>query len=76
MDAVAIARPLQLSFVLPRNPHGTLHLHLTFLPSSVTLFLTLSSLGDPVQTVAPMGSFVYALPDVRIASLTQLSAKP
>jgi hypothetical protein len=58
------SKPLELSFPLPKAPHTILQTHLTFLASATTLFLTTSALGESASTPAPMGSFVYAIPDV------------
>lgn len=58
-------RPLQLSFPLPKAPGTSIHLQLTILASSILLFLTTTMTGDSTTTV-PLGSFVYALPDVGI----------
>ena len=68
-----VSVPLELSFHLPKAPHTLLQCHLTFRPTSIMLFLTTSVVGEPSST-APMGSFVYAMPDVSIAhSLTSHS---
>ncbi|KAK2762110.1 hypothetical protein FQN54_001117 [Arachnomyces sp. PD_36] len=56
-------KPLELSFPLPKTPHTTLHIHLTFLATSVMVFITTTSMGDSGGTVKGMGSFVYAIPD-------------
>lgn len=57
-------RPIQLSFPLPKAPETRIHIHLTIQATSVLLFLTTTANGDTSTTV-PLGSFVYALPDVR-----------
>jgi len=57
-------KPIELSINLPGNPGTKIHLHLTILATSLMLFLTSSSL-DSAQGGAAMGSFVYAMPDVR-----------
>lgn len=56
-------KPLELSFPLPKNPHSILQAHLTFLETSIMLFLTTNMIGES-STLAPMGSFVYALHNV------------
>jgi hypothetical protein len=56
--------PLELSFPLPKTPHTILHVHLTFLTTSTTVFLTTTTIGESGTTNAPLGSFVYAMPDV------------
>jgi Proteasome assembly chaperone 4 len=57
-------RPMELSIPLPKHPHTILHLHLTFLTTSIMLFLTTSTIGDSSSVLSPLGSFVYAMPDV------------
>lgn len=65
-------KPLELSFPLPKYPHITLHIHLTILATSTLLFLTTTSPGDSSNggggggsaITKPMGSFIYAMPDV------------
>lgn len=57
-------KPQQLSFPLPRALHTTGHVHLTFLDHCIMAFLTTSTPGDSAGTVKPLGSFVYAMPDV------------
>ena len=57
-------KPIELSFPLPKAPHTMLHTHLTFLATSTMLFLTTAAVGEATSSVAPMGSFVYAMPDV------------
>lgn len=59
----ASAISVQLSFPLPKSPDTRIHLHLTVQTTSIILFLTTASNGDTSNT-APLGSFVYALPDV------------
>jgi len=56
-------KPLELSFPLPKVPHTTLHMHLTFLTTSMMVFLTTATIGDAGTSTAAMGSFVYAMPD-------------
>jgi hypothetical protein len=58
------SKPLELSFPHPKASHIILHAHLTFLATSTTLFLTTTAVGESASTLAPMGSFVYAMPDV------------
>lgn len=57
-------KPLELSFPLPRSTETQIHLHLSHLSRTLLLFLTTAPGGGP-STAAPLGSFVYALPDVR-----------
>lgn len=63
--------PLEISFPLPRTPHTTLHIHLTFLATSTMVFLSTTTPGDSGgggsgSMMKPMGSFVYAMPDVGV----------
>jgi hypothetical protein len=57
------AQPVELSFPLPKAPETRIHLQLTIQTTSLLLFLTTAMNGDTSST-APLGSFVYALPDV------------
>lgn len=61
--------PTQLSLPLPNAPGSRIHLHLTLLATSLVLFLSSSSSDSAAGAPASMGSFVFAMPDVRIASL-------
>jgi hypothetical protein len=56
-------KPIDLSFPVPRHPHLNLQAHLTFLDACAMVHLTTSTLGE-VASRAPLGSFVYAMPDV------------
>lgn len=56
-------KPIELSFPLPKAPETKIHVHLTINTTSIVLFLTTVYGGD-IPTGAPLGSFVYALPDV------------
>lgn len=58
------ARAIELSFPMPKAPETRIHLKLTINTTSLLLFLTTAMNGDTSAT-APLGSFVYALPDVR-----------
>lgn len=57
------SRPIEVSFPLPKGPDTRIHLRLTIQKTSILLFLTTASNGDTSTTV-PLGSFVYAMPDV------------
>ena len=59
-----LSRPIELSFPLPKSPDTRIYLQLTIQTTSILLFLTTAMNGD-TSTAAPLGSFVYALPDVR-----------
>lgn len=56
--------PHEISFPLPKALHTTAHIHLTRLDTCTTVFLATSTPGDSGGTMKPMGSFVYAMPDV------------
>lgn len=56
--------PVEISFPLPMAPHAILHGHLTFLDGCAVVHLTTSELDESGSSVAPLGSFVYAMPDV------------
>jgi len=56
-------RPIELSFPLPKAPDTRIHLQLTIQKTSILLFLT-TALNGETSSGAPLGSFVYALPDV------------
>ena len=64
MSGQAISQPLELSIPFPRIPHTSIHLHLTLLSTSVMLFVTSRNVGEGDTGAAPLGSFVYSLPDV------------
>jgi len=59
-----LGRPVELSFPLPKAPDIRVYLRLTIQSTSILLFLTTAMNGD-TSTATPLGSFVYALPDVR-----------
>jgi hypothetical protein len=56
------AKPLELSFTLPSNPHTQLHVQLTIHATTILLFVTTTTPENSSQAT-PLGSFVYALPD-------------
>lgn len=62
--------PKELSFPLPRALHTTTHVHLTALDSCMMVFVTASTPGDTLGWTKPMGSMVYAMPDVSFPSLS------
>ena len=63
-SAIALAmETFQLSFPLPRSLEARIYVHLTIQAKSVMIFLTTAA-ADELGTPPPMGSFVYALPDV------------
>jgi hypothetical protein len=55
--------PIEVSFPLPRAPHTNIHLQLTNNGPNLLLFLTTSS--PESATSSALGSFVYAMPNVR-----------
>ena len=57
-------KPEEISFPLPKSLYTTAHIHLTFLETSVVAFLTTTTPGDSAGSIRPLGSFVYAMPDV------------
>jgi len=57
-------KPKEISFPLPKALHTTGHVHLTFLGHCATIFLATSTPGDSAGSIKPLGSFVYAMPDV------------
>ena len=56
--------PIQFSFPLPRSLDTRIYLNLTVKAKAVLLFLTTAS-AEEAGAPTPLGSFVYALPDVR-----------
>jgi hypothetical protein len=52
----------ELSFALPKAPETQVHMSLTLQKLSILLFIT--TLNGEQSATAPLGSFVYALPDV------------
>jgi hypothetical protein len=49
---------------LPRTPDTIVHVLLTAMATSTMVFLSTTNPGDGGSSVKPMGSFVYAMPDV------------
>jgi hypothetical protein len=70
-ESLAIAepsvQPIEVSFSMPKAPEARIHLRLTIQTTSLLLFVTTTLNGD-TSTTAPLGSFVYALPDVSCLS--------
>lgn len=69
VENVPSLEPLEISLPLPKSPHTTLHTHLTFLATSVMVFICTTVPGNEGGTLNSMGSFVYAMPDVRFRLL-------
>ena len=71
--------PRQLSFPLPHSPSTHVHIHLSQLGSTTTstsllLFLTTTSSATSSSSLAPLGSFVYALPSARASPASTTSS--
>ncbi|MCJ1308532.1 hypothetical protein MMC25_002185 [Agyrium rufum] len=74
------ASPIHIPIPLPLTPHTTLHISLTPLRTSNILYLTTTSPTSPLTTtttssttghpiaLSPLGSFVYAMPNLRTPS--------
>lgn len=58
------APPIELAFSLPQSPQVRIHVQLTILKNSLLVFLTTTSPESP-PTSCVLGSFVYAMPNVR-----------
>ncbi|KAI0490379.1 hypothetical protein F4859DRAFT_6851 [Xylaria cf. heliscus] len=56
------SEPIQVSFPLPRGIDTKIHMRLTIQSKAIVLFVTTVAAEDSDKP-APMGSFVYALPD-------------
>lgn len=61
-----MSEPIQFSMPLPNAPGSRIHTHLTILATSILLFCTSTTAEYSSSAVPPLGSFVYAMPDVRI----------
>lgn len=61
------AKPIELAVQMPYAPDSRIHLHLTILTTSIVLFVT-STNHESSGVGASLGSFVYAMPDVRLRS--------
>lgn len=59
-----IPQPIEISFPLPKAPHAILHCQLTFLEACSMIHLTTTEIGQSGSSITPMGSLVYAIPDV------------
>ncbi|TQS39303.1 hypothetical protein Golomagni_00174 [Golovinomyces magnicellulatus] len=56
------ARPIELSFTLPKAPGTRVHLQITIRTTSVIVFLTTRGEHES-HSRSSLGSFIYALPD-------------
>ncbi|PWY90110.1 hypothetical protein BO70DRAFT_350068 [Aspergillus heteromorphus CBS 117.55] len=68
--STASPTPQEISFPLPQALHTTAHIHLTRLATCATVFLASSSTpgdaaGSGSGSLKPMGSLVYAMPDLK-----------
>ncbi|KAF2963507.1 hypothetical protein GQX73_g10064 [Xylaria multiplex] len=61
MEATS-SQPIQVSFPLPRSMNTKIHMRLTIQSKVILLFITTVATENS-DKLAPMGSFVYALPD-------------
>lgn len=57
--------PVELAFDVPGSADLRINLHVSILATTVLLFLSSSS-AESGPTAVPMGSFVYAMPDVSL----------
>lgn len=72
--ALAAIKPVQLSFPLPRTSNTRINIHLTIQSTALVLFVTTTSPEHDAGATAPMGSFVYAMPQ-NVNLLTQFPRK-
>ena len=63
-------KSLQLALPLSTNSQIIIHIHLTFYTTNTMVFLTTTATENS-GGLAPMGSFVYAMPNVVLLFLTQ-----
>lgn len=57
--------PIDISFPLPKHAHLNFHAHLSFTGHCAMIHLTTTEVGEGDGVLPAMGSFVYAMPDVR-----------
>ncbi|CAN9096570.1 unnamed protein product [Alternaria alternata] len=62
MDGITTHALTEVSFPLPKAPHTNIHLQLTDNGPNLLLFLTTAAAES--ATSAPLGSFVYAMPNM------------
>ena len=58
---------VEASMLLPRSLDTRIHLRLVIQAKTISIFLTTAS-QDELSSAKPMGSFVYALPNVRTSA--------
>ncbi|CAG5143452.1 uncharacterized protein ALTATR162_LOCUS1353 [Alternaria atra] len=61
MNGNASHAPIEVSFPLPKAPHTNIHLQLTNNGPNLLLFLTTATAES--ASSAPLGSFVYSMPN-------------
>lgn len=66
-----MAAPIQLSLPLPRSMDTRIYIQLELKSKAVVLFLTTAS-AEEATSPTPLGSFVYALPDVSPSPLPMI----
>lgn len=71
VEAVFQPNHEEIAIPLPRVLHTTAHIHLTFQATHTMVFLATSVPGDSGEK--PLGSFVYAMPDVSFSASLYLS---
>ena len=59
------SKPIQLAFPMPHAPQVHINVHLTILQHCILFFLTATG-AEISEGGTSMGSFVYAMPNVRI----------
>ena len=64
-------KPKDISLPLPLTPHTTLHIKLSLLEKNTVVFLTSTDYSTS-GTSSPLGSFVYAMPNVGYCLLDYL----
>lgn len=57
-------KPKQITVPLPLSPHINLHIQITHDGSTILAFITTTESSNAVA-LSPLGSFVYAMPNVR-----------
>ncbi|EXJ93917.1 hypothetical protein A1O1_02310 [Capronia coronata CBS 617.96] len=58
-------KPIDISFPVPKHPYMNFHAHLTPFGKCTMVHLTTTNIGDSEASLPPLGSFVYAMPDIR-----------
>lgn len=55
----------EFSFPVPKSLHAILHIHISVLGGCTLVHVTTTTIGETTGSSVPLGSFVYAMPDVR-----------